>query len=448
MSRGLRRLTAGVGPGGWRVTGRRSWVVGVVVILVALAPAAAAGQLIPRTEDCVSCHLELDEERLVVPAREYESDVHSDYGFTCLSCHGVIPAGEHGGTIDPELGFIGRPSRRQVPVLCGSCHSDIIFMKDYDPSMRTDQLAEYWTSDHGRALRRGDPDVATCVDCHPAHSIRPPSDPESSVYPTRVPGLCASCHGDPEVMAGRDLPTDQLDDYRTSVHGKQLLEEEVVSAPACNDCHGNHGATPPGVASVERVCGQCHAVMADYLEDSGHDVLFSEAGLPGCATCHGSHAIHRPGDEDLGRVSAEVCVRCHEAGTTEAAVFPVMRAMIDSLLVGRERAEAALARAEDLGMEVSQARFELDEATNALTKARTAIHAMRLEPVRAEVESGLEVVGRSLGHGMEALWEHQYRRIGLAVAAGFILLLIAGIVLKVRQIERRQRRGAASQPRA
>lgn len=429
------------------MTARSLWPVALALGLVGI-PDGVAGQLIPRNEDCVECHLGLEEERLSAPAREYQNDIHIEDGFTCLSCHGVIPAGQHGGAIDPDLGFIAKPTREQIPTLCGSCHSDIVFMKQYNPSARTDQLAEYWTSQHGQALRQGDPDVATCVSCHPAHSIRPPSDPESSVYPTRVPELCASCHSDPELMGDHELPTDQYEEYRTSVHGTLLLEEEEVSAPACNDCHGNHGATPPGVASIERVCGQCHAVMAEHLENSGHDVLFSEAGLPGCETCHGNHAITRPDDEDLGRVSDEVCTQCH-AGEVEADVFPLMRAMIDSLIVGRERAEAVLSRAENLGMEVSEARFELEEVTNALTKARTSIHAMRLQPVRTEIESGLEVVARSIERGEESLWEHQFRRIGLAVSAGFIVLLISGIILKIRQIERRQRRsGAASEPSA
>ena len=420
----------------------RGWI-GIIAVGLLAFPASAEAQLVPRNQDCVECHLGLDEERLVAPAREYENDIHIEHGFTCLSCHGRVPAGEHGGAIDPALGFIAAPTREQIPALCGSCHSDIVFMKQYNPSLRTDQLAEYWTSEHGRALQAGNTDVATCADCHPAHSIRPPSDPESSVYPLRIPELCGSCHADAEHMEGHGLPTDQLAEYRNSVHGRALLEDEDVGAPACNDCHGNHGATPPGVASVERVCGQCHAVMADYLEQSGHDVLFSEADLPGCATCHGNHEIHRPGDEDLGRVSDEVCTQCHEPDEPAAAVFPAMRAMIDSLLVGRERAEAALAEAEDLGMEVSQAQFELEEVTNALTKARSAIHAMRAEPVRTEIEGGMDIVGQSLEHAMEALWEHEYRRVGLAVSAGFILLLIIGIVLKIRQIERRQRLGEA-----
>lgn len=431
------------------MTGRGAWLVAVAAALGLSWPGRAAGQLIPRNEDCVECHLGLDDERLSAPAREYQNDVHITQGFTCLSCHGAIQAGEHGGSLDPSLGFIAKPTRADIPTLCGSCHSDIAFMKQYNPSMRTDQLAEYWTSKHGQALREGNPDVATCVSCHPAHSIRPPSDPESSVYPSRVPELCASCHSKPEIMDRYGLPTDQFEEYRTSVHGRQLLDDEELSAPACNDCHGNHGAAPPGVASVERVCGQCHSVMADHLEKSGHDVIFSDAGLPGCATCHGNHAIMRPNDEYLGQVSAEICTQCHEAGSPEAQVFPLMRSMIDSLIVGRERAEAVLTRAEDLGMEVSEARFELEDVNNTLTKGRSAIHEMRPEPVRTEIETGLETVGRSIERGEEALWEHRFRRIGLTVSAGFIVLLISGIFLKIRRLERSERRaGGASKPSA
>jgi hypothetical protein len=112
--------------------------------------------------------------------------------------------------------------------------------------------------------------------------------------------------------------------------------------------------------------------------------------------------------------------------------------MVDSLQEERAEAETVLARAENLGMEVSTAQFELEEVTNALMKARAAVHAMELEPVRTEIAAGLDVVTRSADRGEEALWEHQYRRIGLAVSAGLILLLISGIVLKIRSIERRQ----------
>ncbi len=188
-------------------------------------------------------------------------------------------------------------------------------------------------------------------------------------------------------------------------------------------------------------------MMAEYFEGSGHDHLFAEAGLPGCATCHGSHEVQRPTDARLSAVADQVCTECHEPSEPAAAVFPAMLALIDSLQTERSAAEAVLARAENLGMEVSTAQFELEEVTNTLMKARSAIHAMEVEPVQAEIEAGLAVVNRSEDRGEEALWEHSYRRIGLAVSAGLILLLISGIILKIRALERRVPATAPSSPR-
>ncbi len=410
-------------------------------LLVGLAwsvvPRAAAAQQHPSSDDCIACHLTLDEPRLVQPAKDFPSDIHAEKGFDCLACHGRVPAGAGGGAMDPSKGFIARPTRAQIPELCGSCHSDIEFMKRYNPSLRVDQLAEYWTSRHGKALREGDPDVATCVSCHPAHSIRPPSDPESSVYPTHVAELCGSCHSDAAIMGPRGLPTDQLEEYRGSVHGRQMIAKEDISAPTCNDCHGNHGAAPPGVASVQRVCGQCHAVMADDFHGTGHDQAFSDAGYPGCETCHGNHGIQTPSDADLPVRAREVCSRCHEPGDTAAAAFDVILVLIDSLEVERARAKDVLDRAANLGMEVSQAQFELQDVNNALARARAAVHTFSADPVRTEVSGGLEIVSRSMKRGNDALWEHGFRRAGLGVSALFILLFMVGLVLKIREIERR-----------
>ena len=74
-----------------------------------------------------------------------------------------------------KAGFKGKIDRRQIPQLCGSCHSNPNLMRQYDPSLRTDQLAEYHTSVHGKRLAAGDTKVAVCIDCHSVHDIRPPT---------------------------------------------------------------------------------------------------------------------------------------------------------------------------------------------------------------------------------------------------------------------------------
>jgi hypothetical protein len=393
----------------------------------------ASGQTLPTSEDCRDCHLGLADERLSAPATAYEGDVHAAAGFGCLACHGS------GGTdrLDPAAGFLAAPERREIPEMCGRCHSDAAFMRQFDPGLRVDQVAEYWTSVHGQRLRElDDPDVATCIDCHPAHDIRPPDDPGSTVYAANVVATCGRCHADGDRMAGHDIRTDQVEEYRSSVHGQLLFEEGDLSAPVCNDCHGNHGAAPPGIASVRNVCGQCHSVMADFFDQSGHGEIFNANDLAGCATCHDHHAIQPVSDETLHARSEDVCLTCHAPPDTLGLEFERMAAVIDTLRVAHEESLAILEEAENAGMEVSQALFELEEVNTVRTRARSAIHTFRVEPLREVVAEGLEIVERAEERGQEALAEHGFRRIGLGLSSAIILLLIIGIVLKIRQLEK------------
>jgi predicted CXXCH cytochrome family protein len=407
-----------------------------------VAPASrVAAQTLPTSEDCVNCHLTLSDERLSGPAKSYGNDIHAQTGFGCLACHGS------GGSdvLDPARGFLSKPERREIPALCGRCHSDGAFMRQFNPSLRTDQVSEYWTSVHGHRLREeNDTSVATCVDCHPAHDIRPPTDPESSVYPTKVVDTCGRCHADPERMAPYGIPTDQVEAYKTSVHGKKLLEDGDVSAPVCNDCHGNHGAAPPGLASVRNVCGQCHSVMADFFDQSGHEEIFDEADMPGCVTCHGNHGIQQPADSLLGVKANEICAQCHAPSDAGGHAFQDIRRALDSLDTQVAQARSVLEDAENKGMEVSQALFELEDVTNAETKARNAIHTFHLAPVLKEADPGFKTAATAEERGEQALEEHHTRRVGLGVSAGIIVLLIASLFLKIRDVESRTDRAVAA----
>jgi predicted CXXCH cytochrome family protein len=311
-------------------------------------------------------------------------------------------------------------------------------MRRFNPSLRVDQVAEYLTSVHGqRLMQQNDPDVATCSDCHKIHEIRPPSDPESSVNPLKVAETCGRCHADSRYMAGHNIPTDQLDEYRSSVHGKLMFEEQDASAPTCNDCHGNHGAAPPGVGSIRNVCGQCHSTMADFFAQSRHAELFEKAGLPGCETCHGNHAVKPVSDELLSERSADVCQRCHTSGDRYGREFETIRQLLDSLKLQFDSSRSVLRTAANAGMEVSQAQFELEDVNNALTMARSAVHSFHIEPVKTSVEEGLKLTNAGTARGRAALDEHRFRRVGLAFSATIIVALVTGLLLKIRQLERR-----------
>jgi hypothetical protein len=384
---------------------------------------------------CVACHQALGGS-LAEPVALFSGDVHAEAGFSCASCHGGDPTVAGPEAMDPAKGYAGVPGPQQIPELCGRCHSNAELMRRYDPSLRVDQLAEYVTSVHGHQLiGAGDTTVANCASCHRAHSIRPSSDPNSSTHPLTVAETCGTCHADEARMAPYGIPTDQKEKYERSVHWHTMSEGGDTSAPTCNDCHGNHGATPPGISWVGNVCGQCHVVMAENFAESRHAETFVMLGIPGCAACHGNHDIQPAGDETLGLGEAAVCRVCHSADDPGGRAATTMRGMVDSLGLQLDTARVLLERAENSGMEVSGAMVQLNDAQSELVKARASIHTFDVTAVGKEVEAGLEIAGQSFIEGEEALRDLQIRRLGLAVSVFIIGALILGLVLKIRQIE-------------
>ncbi len=409
-----------------------------LLFLLTVAMTATVVNAQPQGETCAVCHSALGVDNLTKPAELYKTDIHAAKGFGCIACHGGDGTKMGLEAMDRAKGYIGKPSPAQVIDVCGHCHSNATFMRQYNPSLRVDQVTEYYTSVHGKRLRElNDTKVATCASCHKPHSIRPPRDSRSSVYPLHVADTCGSCHANAEYMKPYKIPTDQLAKYKKSVHWKMMTSKGDLSAPTCNDCHGNHGAAPPGVSWVGNVCGQCHPVNAELFSKSRHGQLFVQMGIPGCASCHSNHEIVETSDAMLGVADKAVCANCHTAQDTAGKAALGMRESIDTLRTNYEKAYVILTDAEHAGMEVSQPLFELSGAKTALVKARASIHGFNLDGVRAEVKPGLEVSEKARARGLRALDELQFRRKGLAVSVLIILALVVGLVLKIRQMERK-----------
>ncbi len=407
------------------------------LLILGVAAGSQSAYAQPTSESCAVCHLAMGVENLTKPAELYKADIHAAKGFGCVACHGGD--GTIGGmeAMDRKKGYIGKPTPAQVVEVCGRCHADANFMRQYNPSLRVDQVSEYATSIHGRRLKeQKDEKVATCASCHKPHSIRPANDARSTVHPTHVADTCGACHANKEYMAPYKIPTDQVEKYKKSVHWKMMTVKGDLSAPTCNDCHGNHGAAPPGVSSVVNVCGQCHVVNAELLGKSPHGKIFVQMGIPGCASCHSNHEIHETSDAMLGTSDKSACATCHTPTSSGALLAASMLASIDRLRNGYEKAQTLLGNAEHAGMEVSQPLFELNDAKTALIKARAAIHSFDQATLNKEVEPGLKVVEKSQARGVKALEELQFRRKGLAVSALIIFALVIGLILKIRQMER------------
>jgi cytochrome c553 len=404
-------------------------------LFLLLVVSASAGTVSAQTQNtCLDCHSALDPP-LQVTEQQFSSDIHSEKGLTCARCHGGDPTKADMNAMSKAAGFRGKILRSQIPELCGRCHSDGAFMRKYNPSLRTDQLSQYKTSMHGKLLAKGDTKVAVCIDCHGVHGLRPPSDPRSKVHPLNIAATCSRCHADASYMKSYGIPTNQFANYSTSVHHDALVVRGDLSAPTCTTCHGNHGAAPPGVDSVQNVCSKCHVFQDQMYDKSSHKAAFQSAGLPGCVVCHGNHAISHPTDAKLGTGPEGVCMRCHTVGDRCDLARAEMLASLMRLDTANSNAHKVLGVAESSGMEVSQARLDEDQARDAATKARVIIHSFRKELVNQDIQEGLKIAAKNLQAGNSALAERDYRRRGLGLALVFILISVIGLFLYIRHIE-------------
>jgi hypothetical protein len=397
------------------------------------APLLAFGQ----KNSCVECHSQLDDE-LKAPAAAFAGDIHAQFGLSCKDCHGGDPTQDD---VDKakDRSFKGAPSRQDVPQFCGGCHANVTAMRAFNPGLRTDQLSQYWTSRHGQRLKAGDTKAAVCTDCHGVHGIQTAKYPKSPTFPWNIPQTCGHCHADPEYMAAYKLPTNQLEDYKASVHADALYEKKDLSAPVCNDCHGNHGAFPPSVTSVAAVCRQCHASTGELFMKSPHKAAFDELGAGECEVCHGHHKILHPTTAMIGTDQAATCAECHDKGSVGYEVAAEFRSELDGFESGYRTAEGLLARAKSKGVEVSDAEFELQDVNTLLVSAKNLTHGLDRAEVAKAVTDGEKSLAEVRLAGEKALDEARFRRRGLAVTTALLALFGVALALKIRHMNRARR---------
>lgn len=349
---------------------------------------------------------------------------------TCHNAHGIASVKDPASPVYPL----------NTVRMCTKCHADAAYMRTYNPALPVDQLEKYRTSVHGIRNKEGDTKVAECASCHGSHDIRDAKDAKSKVYPANLPATCGTCHSNPRYMKGYKIATDQLRKFSQSVHGIALLKRGDVNAPACNDCHGNHGAVPPGVESISQVCGTCHALNASLFASSPHKKAFDQRKLPECETCHGYHEIVSATDELLGVTPNATCSRCHKENLNQKGylVAKTMRQLIDSLELSERTAAASISEAEQKGMEVSEAKFKLRDARQAWLQSRTMVHSFNLEKFREVVDKGISTSSQVASEGRHAINEYYFRRWGLGISTLIITIVGVSLYLVIRRIERRQ----------
>ena len=398
---------------------------------------------------CANCHANAEKMKRLgsnLPTNQFQNLQESVHGrlstdgkerivqcTTCHNAHGIVSV--HNAS-SPVFAL-------NIVKTCTKCHADAAFMRMYNPSLPVDQLDKYRTSVHGTRNARGDAKVAQCASCHGSHDIRNAKDTKSNVYAANVPSTCAHCHSNSGYMKEYKIPTDQFDKFSRSVHGVALLKRHDLGAPACNSCHGNHAATPPGISSVSKVCGTCHALNADLFSTSPHKKVFDDLKLPECETCHSNHEIIIATNKLLGVTSEAVCSRCHSEAQNTKGYYAAkaMRSLIDSLESNEKKAAELVNEAEQKGMEISEAKYKLRNAHQARLESRTMVHAFNEGRFREVASKGMAVSATVSEEATKALNEYVFRRLGLGFATLAITVLAISLYIYIRRIERRQSRG-------
>lgn len=380
--------------------------------------------------------------------KEVVEDVHFRRGVSCAGCHGGDPSADLGHNHVKEWPEKDRDKNRAwVVQFCARCHSNPATMHEFNPALPTDQLAKFKDSPHGRILLEQHDDRApSCVSCHGVHGIRPAKDPLSKVYAQRVPETCGACHANSVTMAGfkradgSPLPTTQLAEYRNSVHGRALLGRGDLGAPACNTCHGNHAASPPGIAGVSRSCSLCHSANAGLFDGSKHKQAFDQHHWPECGQCHGNHTIAKTNDSMLASDAGGLCGDCHRQYAKNnpncIATADYFRQTITRLDEARNNLGAISEKLAAKGLDVEPISNQLTDLTDGLKKSRTHIHSFSRDTFQQVALPAEQAIQNTDALVKKAREEYTLRQIGLAASIAVIGLLMLAVYLKLRQLEK------------
>lgn len=416
-------------------------------------------------DNCVLCHLnpDLHDNKTLIklhredtdPLRHLDlravlSDVHLQQGLACAGCHGGKPTDEG---MDDEI-YRRWPKaearvtdRTWIPAFCARCHADPALMRRYNPSLPIDQFLKYSDSQHGKLLlQQKDSKAAQCVSCHGAHGIVHVTAPASPVYPKNQPDTCGKCHANADYMKGytladgKPIPTNQVADYKLSTHGKALFEKGDLGVAVCNDCHGNHAAMPPSVASISKVCRTCHMRVGELYDASPHSAAFREHGWPECETCHGKHHIQKLTFDTLAPTPDGLCVKCHkEYGKPEcleAAAFFHQR--IQDLLAARTKVDTDLAKLqEDIhSLDMDDFNFRRDRLDDQIKDLRLQLHSFNREDLTKSLDKAAISTAELIQSGDQVRADYQLRLLWLLASTAIISLVAFLLWLKIKDLDR------------
>lgn len=384
---------------------------------------------VSRFGTCAVCHGDA--------AKDLQTSVHEAIEISCVQCHGGDASISSKKACVDHPGFLGVPKGKDVAERCGSCHSDLGMMRQY--GLPTDQLALFKQSPHGKLLfEQNHPDAPTCTSCHAAHRTLRAADAKSLTHRARVPGTCAKCHADAEMMARHSLPSDVYDKYARSAHGRGLLEHGLLRLPHCGDCHGSHGAQPAGVKQVLNVCGHCHVATRDYFRESPHHAASQKGLMNECTTCHGYHETPSIAESKSTGWDAKVCTECHEPGSQDDPAVGVAARigdLLSSLRTNIDETRELLDHARGEGIVITEEETYLNDARHTLIMTGPVSHTASLDRLDVLTQKGQGILARVRESVEVKTRRVRDRRYTATITCAVLVLVVVLLHVRLRRFQ-------------
>lgn len=285
----------------------------------------------------------------------------------------------------------------------------------------------------------------TCSDCHGGR----PDEPSARAHDLEAgfrarfaagaqPAICGGCHSDALRMGAVEpgLPTDQLQLYNSSVHGRAFAAGNTRAA-TCAACHGAHDvravsdpASSVSLHNIAGTCGRCHSdrtlmsglgmphdeerqwrhsvhgrAYERWIARSGPGALArDERHPPTCSDCHSDHAVadrtaavagcrrchgemwqsfeagpHKVGFERMGFLPCVDCHGSHEVSSSDASFIGVDRDTVCRRC--HSEGQRMFETIRELGVEVGAAEHAADNARAALVGAPVGALESKLRPI-------------------------------------------------------------------
>ncbi len=251
---------------------------------------------------CAACHDAVGASHPFHPGIARAAAGQGKSEVPCASCHG-----SHDVVAVKDAAFQFAPSRQAAA--CGTCHADV--------------NARFLASEHGKGVLAGTPRAPACLACHRS-PVTSGSAEQPAARKLAQERLCLSCHlRDKAVREGGAFTRGFIESYEHSVHGAALARGDA-RAPTCIDCHGAHdvrygfdSTSKVNKMRVEQVCARCHEPESRQYDASVHGIAIRKGNkdAPACTDCHGEHGILSPKNPlspvSAANVSARVCTPCH-----------------------------------------------------------------------------------------------------------------------------------------